>query len=304
MIVVFETESGRLVTDEIYVRTGVAYEVRTEVVGETGSAMIGLDQNLVRKHRRPPGRHDHARLRRAVRAGVRHRAAALGRRRPSRAPSTARASGTATPRSRCARPASRPSGPARRSRSHWSPRPATPVADDRAGHHRPDLSGAGREARPRPADVLRDDQRLRAARHRGRPRLLLDRAVAQGRLHPVLPAPADRRRRGPPAQEGGGRRRRGDRLDHPAEPLGRAGRGPAPGRRAVVEAGHPDRRRPRGGGPQLRVQRPARGPGDRRGDVPAVDGRAAADLRARGHPADPRAAPGRLHRGRPRRGRA
>jgi myo-inositol 2-dehydrogenase/D-chiro-inositol 1-dehydrogenase len=49
MIVVFETESGRIVTDEIYVRTGVAYEVRTEVVGELGSAMIGLDQNLVVK---------------------------------------------------------------------------------------------------------------------------------------------------------------------------------------------------------------------------------------------------------------
>jgi myo-inositol 2-dehydrogenase / D-chiro-inositol 1-dehydrogenase len=49
MLVVFETESGRIVTDEIYVRSGVAYEVRTEVVGETGSAMIGLDQNLVVK---------------------------------------------------------------------------------------------------------------------------------------------------------------------------------------------------------------------------------------------------------------
>ena len=46
MLVVFETESGRMVTDEIYVRTGVAYEVRTEVVGERGSAIIGLDQNL------------------------------------------------------------------------------------------------------------------------------------------------------------------------------------------------------------------------------------------------------------------
>ena len=46
MIVVFETTSGRIVTDEIYVRTGVAYEVRTEVVGERGSATIGLDQNL------------------------------------------------------------------------------------------------------------------------------------------------------------------------------------------------------------------------------------------------------------------
>ena len=48
MVVIFETASGRIVTDEIFVRTGVAYEVRTEVVGETGSAMIGLDQNLVR----------------------------------------------------------------------------------------------------------------------------------------------------------------------------------------------------------------------------------------------------------------
>ena len=46
MLVIFETESGRIVTDEIYVRTQVAYEVRTEVVGEKGSAVIGLDQNL------------------------------------------------------------------------------------------------------------------------------------------------------------------------------------------------------------------------------------------------------------------
>ena len=49
MLVIFETESGRVVTDEIFVRTGVAYEVRTEVVGEKGSAMIGLDQNLLVK---------------------------------------------------------------------------------------------------------------------------------------------------------------------------------------------------------------------------------------------------------------
>nr|MDQ4008563.1 Gfo/Idh/MocA family oxidoreductase [Actinomycetota bacterium] len=34
MIVLFETESGRVVTVEIFVSTGVAYEVRTEVVGE------------------------------------------------------------------------------------------------------------------------------------------------------------------------------------------------------------------------------------------------------------------------------
>ena len=49
MIVLFETESGALATDEIFVRSGVAYEVRTEVVGEKGSAVIGLDQTGVRK---------------------------------------------------------------------------------------------------------------------------------------------------------------------------------------------------------------------------------------------------------------
>ena len=49
MLVVFETESGRIVTDEIYVRTQVGYEVRTEVVGEKGSATIGLDQHLQAK---------------------------------------------------------------------------------------------------------------------------------------------------------------------------------------------------------------------------------------------------------------
>ena len=49
MLVIFETESGRIVTDEIYVRTQVAYEVRTEVVGERGSAFIGLDQHLQAK---------------------------------------------------------------------------------------------------------------------------------------------------------------------------------------------------------------------------------------------------------------
>lgn len=48
MLVVFELGSGAVATDEIFVRTGVAYEVRTEVVGERGSAMIGLDHNLIR----------------------------------------------------------------------------------------------------------------------------------------------------------------------------------------------------------------------------------------------------------------
>jgi myo-inositol 2-dehydrogenase / D-chiro-inositol 1-dehydrogenase len=46
--VLFETESGVIVTDECFVRTGIAYKVRIEVlVGECGSALIGLDGKLV-----------------------------------------------------------------------------------------------------------------------------------------------------------------------------------------------------------------------------------------------------------------
>jgi myo-inositol 2-dehydrogenase / D-chiro-inositol 1-dehydrogenase len=49
ILVVFETESGAIVTDECFVRTGVAYEVRTELVAEKGSAFIGLDTNVLAK---------------------------------------------------------------------------------------------------------------------------------------------------------------------------------------------------------------------------------------------------------------
>jgi myo-inositol 2-dehydrogenase/D-chiro-inositol 1-dehydrogenase len=55
--VLFEMASGRMVDVECFVSTGVAYEVRTEVVAEDGSAMIGLDLGLVRQSRRP-GRRD------------------------------------------------------------------------------------------------------------------------------------------------------------------------------------------------------------------------------------------------------
>jgi len=48
-IAVFATESGKHIDVEVFVTTGVAYEVRTEVVGEKGSAMIGLDVGLLRK---------------------------------------------------------------------------------------------------------------------------------------------------------------------------------------------------------------------------------------------------------------
>jgi myo-inositol 2-dehydrogenase/D-chiro-inositol 1-dehydrogenase len=48
-IAIFQTTSGRHVDVELFVTTGVAYEVRTEVVGELGSATIGLDVGLIRK---------------------------------------------------------------------------------------------------------------------------------------------------------------------------------------------------------------------------------------------------------------
>jgi myo-inositol 2-dehydrogenase / D-chiro-inositol 1-dehydrogenase len=48
-IAIFETAGGRHVDVEVFVTTGVGYEVRTEVVGELGSATIGLDVGLIRK---------------------------------------------------------------------------------------------------------------------------------------------------------------------------------------------------------------------------------------------------------------
>jgi myo-inositol 2-dehydrogenase/D-chiro-inositol 1-dehydrogenase len=53
-IAIMRTASGRHVDVELFVTTGVAYEVRTEIVGEHGSAMIGLDVGMVRKS--APGR--------------------------------------------------------------------------------------------------------------------------------------------------------------------------------------------------------------------------------------------------------
>ncbi|QEN13547.1 Gfo/Idh/MocA family protein [Mycolicibacterium sp. ELW1] len=48
-IAIMRTASGKHVDVELFVTTGVAYEVRTEVVAEKGSAMIGLDVGLIRK---------------------------------------------------------------------------------------------------------------------------------------------------------------------------------------------------------------------------------------------------------------
>ena len=82
MLVIFETESGAIATDEIFVRTGVAYEVRTEVVGEKGSAFIGLDQNLQVKSTdgRWGGKITPSFVERFG-PGIRHRAATVGGRR-------------------------------------------------------------------------------------------------------------------------------------------------------------------------------------------------------------------------------
>jgi myo-inositol 2-dehydrogenase/D-chiro-inositol 1-dehydrogenase len=49
LLVLFEMAGGRIVDVECFVSTGVAYEVRTEVVAEDGSAMIGLDLGIVRQ---------------------------------------------------------------------------------------------------------------------------------------------------------------------------------------------------------------------------------------------------------------
>jgi myo-inositol 2-dehydrogenase/D-chiro-inositol 1-dehydrogenase len=47
-IAIMRTSTGIHVDVELFVTTGVAYQVRTEVVAERGSAMIGLDVGLVR----------------------------------------------------------------------------------------------------------------------------------------------------------------------------------------------------------------------------------------------------------------
>ncbi|MEE6164350.1 MULTISPECIES: Gfo/Idh/MocA family protein [unclassified Mycolicibacterium] len=48
-IAIMRTTSGKHIDVELFVTTGVAYEVRTELVGEKGSAFIGLDVGLIRK---------------------------------------------------------------------------------------------------------------------------------------------------------------------------------------------------------------------------------------------------------------
>lgn len=57
MILIFRTASGRIVTDELYVNTASGYEVRTEVLGSSGIATIGMGIARVTTHR-PDGTWD------------------------------------------------------------------------------------------------------------------------------------------------------------------------------------------------------------------------------------------------------
>ena len=128
-------------TDEIFVRTGVAYEVRTEVVGERGSAIIGLDQNLQVKtgDGRWGGRITPSFVERFGAAYDTELQRWVDAARAGR--STARMHGTATPRSRSARLGSKRCAPGRRLRWICSRRP---TANRAGGFTAPDLEGARR----------------------------------------------------------------------------------------------------------------------------------------------------------------
>ena len=168
-------------------------------------------------HRRALGWAAHAELRGAVRRRVRHRAAALGRRRPGRHHRRPRSLGRVRrgrglrgrrrrrsapvrrwpvqPGSPGRVPSSQPvateldrsASPAPISRRPGRDTPRAQARRDRPDFRRHDRNGrAADEARARPADVLRHQLGVRAARHRGPAGLRLDGAVAEGGFHPVL----------------------------------------------------------------------------------------------------------------------
>jgi hypothetical protein len=111
-VAIFRTQCGRHVDVEVFVTTGVGYEVRTEVVGERGSATIGLDVGLIRKSSPAGG------------ADTSHQ----GSGNASASPTTSRCSGGPTPSAR----ASMSSDP--RPGTATPPRPCAPPG---SGHWRP-----------------------------------------------------------------------------------------------------------------------------------------------------------------------
>ena len=226
--------------------------------------------------------------------------------------------GTATRRSRSARPASRPSGPAPRCRSACSPGRVADAVEELTGGIRLPISR-------RPDHASGSRERLRAWTGGRQPmKLALDPQMffstssvfelpdivaglgydwmelsPKADFIPFFKYPRVDDAGVQEAEEDRLRRRRGHRLGAPGAALVGAGRGPAAGGGPVLEAADPDHRRSRRRGDQHRVQRSTGGAGDRGGPVPEVDGRAVADPRVRGPAVDHRAASGRLHRGRP-----
>ena len=226
LILVLEMSGGALVDDELFVSARYGYDVRGEVVCETGTvALADVSEVTVRTQNRHSGRVPvdwRDRFIRAydtelqewldaVAAGHVHRPDLLGRLRRRRGHGR-------RPRGAAHRPAhrgfhARTSGVLRQMKIALDPYMfrRVPLTD---------LPGAGRG-----------------------PGLLLDRAVAARGLHAVLPAPAG----GPGADRrvlpGPERGRRAGRLGAAAVPVVRPGRGRAPGRGAVLETGHPDHRR-------------------------------------------------------------
>lgn len=55
MLVLLTTEGGRVATVEIFARSGAGYQVRTELVGSAGSALIGLDRGMITTERGAAG---------------------------------------------------------------------------------------------------------------------------------------------------------------------------------------------------------------------------------------------------------
>ena len=95
-IAIFRTTSGRHVDVELFVTTGVGYEVRTEIVGEHGSATIGAGR-ITSGFREHFGTAYDVELQRWVDA-------CAPREYHGVSTSTARRRGTATRRRPCARP--------------------------------------------------------------------------------------------------------------------------------------------------------------------------------------------------------
>ena len=279
--------AARMVTNEVFVQCQVGYEVRCEAVAERGSARRGPDQHRDLQHRWPMSGDGHwggqvpadfrVRFARAydlevqawvdaTRRGEVVGPTALGRLRRHRRLQAGMASLAAAV-------------------SRWRSTSSTEEA-------------LAVKTRPRPVHVPRGTPLLEL------PALVADLGYEWIELSPredftpVLQPPARGRRRGAGVQQGPARRRGRGLVGAAAVQVVGPGRGRPAGRGALLEAGHPDRRRPRRRHDELRVQRqPARG-GGLRGAVLALDGGAAAGLREGGHPAGPRAAPRRLGGGR------